>query len=58
MATNPNVQGESTAILIMRALGDLPVTVTRIAMGIPMGSDLKYSDRMTLEKALAFRRAL
>ncbi len=58
VATNPNVQGESTAILIMRALGDLPVTVTRIAMGIPMGSDLKYSDRMTLEKALAFRRAL
>jgi len=58
VATNPNVQGESTAILIMRALGDLPVTVTRIAMGVPMGSDLKYTDRMTIEKALAFRRAL
>jgi len=58
VATNPNVQGESTAVLIMRALGDLPVTVTRIAMGVPVGSDLKYTDRMTIEKALAFRRAL
>ena len=56
LATNPNVQGESTALLIMKMLRQTGVTVTRIAQGIPVGGELKYADRMTLGKALEFRR--
>jgi recombination protein RecR len=56
IATNPNVQGESTAILIMRVLQEKDVRISRIAMGVPVGGDLKYTDRMTLGKALEFRR--
>jgi len=57
LATNPNVQGESTALLIMKLLGRRPVNVTRIAMGIPVGGDLKYVDKMTMAKAMEFRRS-
>ena len=56
LATNPNVSGESTALLIARMIGKLDVPVTRIAQGVPMGSDLRYMDRMTLSKSLQFRR--
>ncbi|MDD5169158.1 MAG: recombination mediator RecR [Syntrophales bacterium] len=56
IATNPNVQGESTAILITRVLQEKNVRISRIAMGVPVGGDLKYTDRMTLGKALEFRR--
>jgi recombination protein RecR len=56
IATNPTVQGESTAILITRVLQEKDVRISRIAMGVPVGGDLKYTDRMTLGKALEFRR--
>ncbi len=56
IATNPSVQGEATAVLIGRSLKEKGVHVTRIAMGIPVGGDLKYTDRLTLGKALNFRR--
>ncbi|MDQ5985239.1 MAG: Recombination protein RecR [Syntrophus sp. SKADARSKE-3] len=56
IATNPNVQGESTAVLITRLLQDKNLRVSRIAMGVPVGGDLKYTDRMTLGKAIEFRR--
>lgn len=56
IATNPNVQGESTAVLITRVLQERDVRISRIAMGVPVGGDLKYTDRMTLGKALEFRR--
>jgi len=58
LATNPNVSGESTALLIARMIGKLDVPVTRIAQGVPMGSDLRYMDRMTLSKSLEFRRGM
>jgi recombination protein RecR len=56
IATNPSIQGESTALLITRLLKERSVQVTRIALGIPVGGDLKYTDKMTLAKALEFRR--
>jgi recombination protein RecR len=56
IATNPNVQGESTALLITRLLKDRDVKVTRIAFGVPLGGDLKYTDKMTLSKSIEFRR--
>ena len=56
IATNPSIQGESTALLITRLLKEKSVQVTRIALGIPVGGDLKYTDKMTLAKALEFRR--
>lgn len=56
IATNPTVQGESTALLITRMLKGSKVEVTRIAMGVPVGGDLKYADRMTLSKSLEYRR--
>ncbi|HEU19314.1 MAG TPA: recombination protein RecR [Deltaproteobacteria bacterium] len=56
IATNPSVQGESTALLIARLLKDKPVKVSRIALGIPVGGDLKYTDKMTMAKAMEFRR--
>ena len=56
IATNPSVQGESTALLIAKLLKDKPVKVSRIALGIPVGGDLKYTDKMTMAKAMEFRR--
>jgi recombination protein RecR len=56
LATNPSVQGESTALLITKLLQGKDVTITRIALGIPVGGDLKYVDKMTMAKAMEFRR--
>jgi len=56
LATNPNVEGEATAIYLARLLKALGVKVTRIAMGVPVGSDLEYADEMTVHKALEGRR--
>jgi len=58
LATNPSVQGESTALLIAKLLKDKDVKVTRIALGIPVGGDLKYTDKMTMAKAIEFRRGV
>jgi recombination protein RecR len=58
LATNPNVQGESTALLIMKLVRGLEVRVSRIALGVPVGGDLKYTDRMTLAKSIEFRRGM
>jgi recombination protein RecR len=56
LATNPNVEGESTAIYLARLLKPLGVRVTRIAMGVPVGSDLEYADDVTVHKAMEGRR--
>jgi recombination protein RecR len=56
LATNPNVAGEATALYLSRLLIPLGVRVTRIARGVPMGSDLEYSDQVTLARALEGRR--
>jgi recombination protein RecR len=58
VATNPSVAGETTALMISKLLKERGVTVTRIALGIPVGGDLKYADRMTLAKCLEFRRGV
>ena len=52
IATNPNVEGEATAMYISRILRPLEVKVTRIASGLPVGGDLEYADEVTLSKAL------
>jgi recombination protein RecR len=56
IATNPSVQGEATALLITKMIQKKPVRVSRIAMGVPVGGDLKYADHMTLSKSIEFRR--
>jgi recombination protein RecR len=56
LATNPNVEGEATAIYLARLLKPLGVKVTRIAMGVPVGSDLEYADEITMHEALEGRR--
>ncbi len=56
LATNPNVEGEATAIYLSRLIKPLGVRVTRIAMGIPVGSELDYVDEVTILKALEGRR--
>jgi recombination protein RecR len=56
LATNPNVPGEATALYLSKLLQPLGVKVTRIARGVPMGSDLEYSDLVTLARALEGRR--
>ena len=58
IATNPNVHGEATALLITRMLKEKDIKLTRIAMGVPMGGDLKYIDKMTISKSLEFRRGM
>jgi recombination protein RecR len=55
LATNPNTEGEATASYIARLLKPLGVRTTRIAMGMPVGSDLEYVDEVTMDKALANR---
>jgi recombination protein RecR len=57
LATNPNVEGEATAIYLARLLKPLGVAVSRIAHGVPMGGDLEYADEATLARALEGRRA-
>ena len=56
LATNPTVEGEATAIYLARLLKPLGAKVTRIAMGVPVGSDLEYADEVTMHKALEGRR--
>jgi recombination protein RecR len=58
LATNPDVEGEATALYLRRALAPLGVRVTRIARGIPMGGSLEFLDEMTVGEALAGRREL
>lgn len=58
IATNPSVQGEATALLITKMMKGRDVKVSRIAMGVPVGGDLKYTDRMTLSKSMEFRRGM
>jgi recombination protein RecR len=58
LATNPTVEGEATALYLARLLKPLGVRVTRIAMGIPVGSDLEYADEVTMTRAMEGRRDL
>jgi recombination protein RecR len=58
MATNPNVEGEATALYVARLLKPIGIKVTRIAHGLPMGGDLEYADEVTLSKALENRREM
>lgn len=58
LATNPNVEGEATAMYIAKLLKPLDVKVTRIANGVPVGGDLEYVDEITLSRALEGRREL
>jgi recombination protein RecR len=56
LCTNPNIEGEATAMYLARLLKPLGVTVTRIASGLPVGGDLEYADELTLGRALEGRR--
>lgn len=58
VATNPNVEGEATAMYLSKLIKPLGVKVTRIAHGIPVGGDLEYADEVTLTKALEGRREI
>lgn len=58
VATNPNVEGETTALYLSRLIKPLGVRVTRLAMGLPVGGDLDYADAVTMSKALEGRRDL
>jgi recombination protein RecR len=58
IATNPTVEGEATAVYLARLLKPLGVKVTRIAMGIPVGSDLEFADEVTISKAMEGRREM
>jgi recombination protein RecR len=58
LATNPNTEGEATANYLSRLLKPLNIRVTRIAMGVPVGSDLEYADEVTMHKALANRHEI
>lgn len=58
MATNPDVEGEATAMYIARLLKPLGINVTRLAHGIPIGSELEYTDDVTLSRALLERKSI
>ncbi len=58
VATNPNIEGEATAIYLTRLIKPLNIKVTRIACGIPVGVDLEYADEVTLAKSLEGRREI
>lgn len=58
VATNPDVEGEATALYLTRLLKPIGIRVSRLAQGIPMGGDLEYADQATLARALAARRDL
>jgi recombination protein RecR len=58
VATNPNTTGEATALFIAQELKELPVRVTALASGLPVGGDLEYADEVTLGRAFAGRREL
>ena len=56
VATNPNLEGEATAMYLARLLGPLEIRVTRLARGLPAGADLEYADDLTLGRAIEFRQ--
>ncbi|GAA1520527.1 MULTISPECIES: recombination mediator RecR [Brevibacterium] len=58
IATDPNLEGEATATYLVRLLGSLGVTVTRLASGLPVGGDLEYADEVTLGRAFSGRREI
>ena len=58
LATNPTLEGEATAVYLARLLKPLGVKVTRIAMGVPVGSDLEFADEVTMSKAMEGRREM
>ncbi|MGD1009797.1 MAG: recombination mediator RecR [Candidatus Aminicenantales bacterium] len=58
IATNPTVEGEATALYLLKVLKDLEVRITRLAMGLPVGSDLDFADQVTIKKALEGRTEL
>lgn len=58
IATNPTVEGEATASLICQVLREIPVKITRLAMGLPVGADLDFADQLTIKKALEGRTEL
>ena len=58
MATNPDVEGEATAMYIAKLLKPLGVNVTRLAHGIPVGGELEYTDEVTLSRALSERKSI
>ena len=58
IATNPSIEGEATALYLQRRLATYPVTVSRIARGLPVGGDLEYADGVTIAQALAARRVM
>lgn len=55
LATNPTVEGDTTALYIQRVLADTGVTVSRLASGLPVGGDLEYADRLTLARSFRGR---
>lgn len=58
LATNPNIEGEATAIYLAKLLKPIGVRVTRIALGLPVGSDLEFADEVTMSKALEYRHEI
>ena len=58
LATNPNVEGETTASYLARLIRPLGITVTRLASGLPVGGDLEFADEVTLGRAIETRRTL
>ena len=58
LATNPSLEGEATALYVQRQLSRFPVSITRIARGLPVGGDLEYADGVTIAQALSARRAM
>ncbi len=58
LATNPTVEGDTTAVYLAGLLKELDVSVTRLALGLPVGGDLEYADRLTLARALEGRRRI
>lgn len=58
LATNPTLEGESTALYLQRRLAEFPVRLTRLARGLPVGGDLEYTDEITLSRALEGRQDL
>jgi recombination protein RecR len=58
IATNPSIEGETTALYVQRKLARYPLTVSRIARGLPVGGDLEYADGVTIAQALTARRSM
>ena len=58
LATNPNLEGEATAMYLQKVISPLGIQVTRLARGLPFGSDLEYADEVTLTRALEGRQQL